>query len=267
VLTRRIIPCLDIKDGRVVKGTNFLGLRDAGDPVELSVRYNTQGADEVVFLDITASKEERGTLVEVIKRAADELFLPLTVGGGIRTTDDIQQILRAGADKVSINTSAVLNPGLVSEGAESFGTQCIVVAMDVRRNFNESFTGTSVTLQDGSNCPYEVVTHGGSRPTGIDAVTWAKRVEELGAGEILLTSMETDGTKDGFDLPITRTIADMIEIPVIASGGVGTLSHFYDGFVEGHASACLAASVFHYGEFTIRDVKEYLRSREIPVRP
>lgn len=267
MLTRRIIPCLDIKDGRVVKGTNFLGLRDAGDPVELSVRYNFQGADEVVFLDITASKERRGTLVEVIKRAADELFLPLTVGGGIRSTDDIQQILRAGADKVSINTSAVQKPELVSLGSESFGTQCIVVAMDVRRNYNKDFIGTSVTLGDGSTCSYEVVTHGGSRPTGIDAIEWAKKVEELGAGEILLTSMETDGTKDGFDLAITRAIADMIEIPVIASGGVGTLRHFYDGFTMGHASACLAASVFHYGEFTIKEVKEYLRSHEIPVRP
>lgn len=265
-LTRRIIPCLDLKDGRVVKGTHFLALRDAGDPVELAQRYNEQGADEVVFLDITASKEQRGTIIEVIKRAADQLFLPLTVGGGIRSVDDIQQILRAGADKVSINTSAVHDPTLLSRGAEKFGTQCIVLAEDVRRNFSKNPDATQVTLPDGQTCWYEVVIYGGSKPTGIDAVKWAKDAEERGAGEILLTSMETDGTKNGFDIPITSAISEAVGIPVIASGGVGTLEHFYDGFVYGKADACLAASVFHYGEMTVRQVKEYLARKGIPVR-
>jgi imidazoleglycerol phosphate synthase, cyclase subunit len=266
VLTRRIIPCLDLKDGRVVKGTHFLELRDAGDPVELAERYNEQGADEVVFLDITASKEQRGAIIDVIKRAADKLFLPLTVGGGIRTVDDISQILRAGADKVSINTSAVQDPGLISRGAEHFGTQCIVVAMDVRRNYESSPDSTPVLLPDGSTCWYEVVIYGGSKPTRIDAIKWAKEAEDRGAGEILLTSMETDGTKNGFDISITAAISDHVGIPVIASGGVGTFSHFYDGFVNGRADACLAASVFHYGECTVREVKEYLAGRGIPVR-
>jgi cyclase len=266
VLTRRIIPCLDLKDGRVVKGTNFLGLRDAGDPVELAERYNEQGADEVVFLDITASKEKRGIIVELIKRAADQLFLPLTVGGGLRSLDDIQQILRAGADKVSLNTSAVHDPALITRGAEAFGTQCIVIAMDVRRNFMQNEKAIPVYLEDGQMCWYEVVIYGGSKPTGIDAIAWAKDAEERGAGEILLTSMETDGTKNGFDIAITSAISDAAGIPVIASGGVGTLGHFYDGFTLGKADACLAASVFHYGEFTVRDVKIYLRERGIPVR-
>jgi cyclase len=266
VLTRRIIPCLDLKDGRVVKGTNFLGLRDAGDPVELAERYNEQGADEVVFLDITASKEKRGIIVDLIKRAADQLFLPLTVGGGLRSLDDIQQILRAGADKVSLNTSAVHDPALITRGAEAFGTQCIVVAMDVRRNFTPNEKAIPVNLEDGRTCWYEVVIYGGSKPTGIDAVRWANDAEERGAGEILLTSMETDGTKNGFDIAITSAISDAAGIPVIASGGVGTLGHFYDGFTRGKADACLAASVFHYGEFSVRDVKEYLRDRGIPVR-
>lgn len=265
-LTRRIIPCLDLKDGRVVKGTHFLELRDAGDPVELAQRYNEQGADEVVFLDITASKEQRGTIIEVIERAADQLFLPLTVGGGIRSIEDIQQILRAGADKVSINTSAVHDPSLLTRGAEKFGTQCIVLAEDVRRNYTKNPSGTPIALPDGRTCWYEVVIYGGSKPTGIDAVTWAKEAEERGAGEILLTSMETDGTKHGFDIPITAAISDAVGVPVIASGGVGTLEHFYDGFVRGNADACLAASVFHYGEMTVRQVKEYLAGRGIPVR-
>jgi len=266
VLTRRIIPCLDLKDGRVVKGTHFLSLRDAGDPVELAQRYNEQGADEVVFLDITASKEKRGTIIELIKRAADQLFLPLTVGGGIRSLDDIQQILRAGADKVSINTSAVHDPALITKGAESFGTQCIVVAMDVRRNSSPNLAAVPVLLENGETCWYEIVIYGGSKPTGIDAIRWAKEAEDRGAGEILLTSMETDGTKNGFDLAITAAISEAANIPVIASGGVGTLAHFYDGFTKGKADACLAASVFHYGEFTVRDVKEYLKGRGIPVR-
>jgi cyclase len=266
VLTRRIIPCLDIKDGRVVKGTHFVELRDAGDPVELAQRYNDQGADEVIFLDITASKENRGTLIDVIRRASDRLFLPLTVGGGIRSIDDIHAILRAGADKVSINTSAVHDPDLISRGAQRFGTQCIVLAMDVRRNFTPNPEGTPVVLSDGSTCWYEVVIFGGSRPTGIDAITWAKAGEERGAGEILLTSMETDGTKGGFDIPITAAISDAAGIPVIASGGVGTYGHFYDGFTRGKADACLAASVFHYGEMTVQSVKNYLASRQIPIR-
>jgi cyclase len=266
VLTKRIIPCLDIMDGRVVKGTNFIGLRDAGDPVELAARYNEQGADEVVFLDITASREGRGTIVEVIERAADQLFLPLTVGGGIRNTEDIRIILRAGADKVSVNTSAVERPELITKGANAFGTQCIVVAIDVRRNFTPNPNGTPIELSGGPSCWYEVVTYGGHRPTGIDAITWAKEAEQRGAGEVLLTSMETDGTKDGFDLSITAAVSDAVGIPVIASGGVGTLEHFYDGLVAGKADAALAASVFHYGELTVRDVKMYLASRGVPVR-
>jgi cyclase len=266
VLTRRIIPCLDLKDGRVVKGTHFVGLRDAGDPVELAGRYNEQGADEVVFLDITASKEKRGIIVDVIQRAADQLFLPLTVGGGLKSLDDIQQILRAGADKVSLNTSAVHDPSLLTRGAEAFGTQCMVCAIDVRRNTTPNEKAIPVSLPDGSTCWYEVVIYGGSKPTGIDAVAWAKEAEERGAGEILLTSMETDGTKNGFDIPVTAAISDAVGIPVIASGGVGTLEHFYDGFTKGKADACLAASVFHYGEFTVKEVKEYLKGRGIPVR-
>lgn len=267
VLTRRIIPCLDIKDGRVVKGTNFVGLRDAGDPVELACRYNEQGADEVVFLDITASRENRDMIIDVIQRAADELFLPLTVGGGIRTIQDVQKTLRAGADKVSMNTSAVQNPELITEGAKAFGTQCIVVAIDVKRRMDMQPEATPIPLPDGQTCWYEVVTHGGSVPTGIDAIHWAKEAEEKGAGEILLTSMETDGTKNGFDIPITAAISENVGIPVIASGGVGTLEHFYDGFALGKADAALAASVFHYGEMTVGEVKAYLAGRGIPVRP
>ena len=266
VLTKRIIPCLDLKGGRVVKGTHFVDLRDAGDPVELARRYNEQGADEVVFLDIAASRERRDTIIDAIQRAAAELSIPLTVGGGIRTTDDMQQILKAGADKVSINSSAVQDPDLISRGAERFGSQRIVVAMDVRRNYRIEPGRSPVTLADGRECWYEVVTHGGSRATGLDAVAWAREVEERGAGEILLTSMEADGTKEGFDIPITAAVAGAVTIPVIASGGVGTLEHFYAGFMEGKADACLAASVFHYGEFTVRQVKDYLAERGIPVR-
>jgi cyclase len=266
-LTRRIIPCLDLKDGRVVKGCHFLDLRDAGDPVELAQRYNDQGADEVVFLDITASKEHRSTILDVITRAADRLFLPLTVGGGIRSLDDIQQILRAGADKVSINTSAVEDPTLITRAAARFGTQCIVVATDVRRSFVKHGGAKKVHLPDGRVCWYEVVTYGGSRPTGIDALGWVQEAAARGAGEILLTSMETDGTRNGFDIPITAAVSDAVEIPVIASGGVGELAHFYEGFAHGRADACLAASVFHYRELTVRQVKEYLAGRGIPVRP
>ena len=265
-LTRRIIPCLDLKDGRVVKGVNFEGLRDAGDPVELARTYNEQGADEVVFLDIAASKNNRQTMVDVIGRAADQLFLPLTVGGGIRTVKDIQEILRAGADKVSLNTAAVKTPEVITEGAKLFGNQCIVLAEDVRRNYEMREGVTPVHLADGCTCWYEVVIYGGSHPTGMDAILWAQDAVRRGAGEILLTSMETDGVKTGFDLEITAAISDNVDVPVIASGGVGTLEHFYDGFVKGKADACLAASVFHYGEMTIRDVKEYLASRGVAVR-
>ncbi|NLL11048.1 MAG: imidazole glycerol phosphate synthase subunit HisF [Methanomicrobiales archaeon] len=266
-LTRRIIPCLDIKDGRVVKGTNFLGLKDAGDPVELAARYNEQGADEVVFLDITASIENRGMIIDLIKKAADELSLPLTIGGGIRTVDDIQRTLKAGADKVSINSSAIEDPSLISESAKAFGTQCIVVAIDVRRRTTSEPGMTMIDLSDGNSCWYEVMTRGGSKSTGIDAVKWAKEAESRGAGEILLTSMETDGTKDGFDIPITAAVSESVGIPVIASGGVGKLEHFYEGFVLGKADAALAASVFHYGELTIAEVKNYLIQRGIAIRP
>jgi cyclase len=265
-LTRRIIPCLDLKDGRVVKGCHFVDLKDAGDPVALARRYNEQGADEVVFLDITASREQRGTIIDVIQRAADQLFLPLTVGGGIRTLEDIQQILRAGADKVSINTSAVNDPDLITRASAKFGTQCVVVAVDVRRNLALQKGVTPVALPDERNCWYEVVTYGGTKPTGLDAIRWAQEAERRGAGEILLTSMETDGTRNGFDIPVTRAISENVGIPVVASGGVGTLEHFYEGFALGKADACLAASVFHYGEFTVRQVKEYLAGRGIPVR-
>lgn len=265
-LTRRIIPCLDLKDGRVVKGVNFECLRDAGDPVELARTYNEQGADEVVFLDIAASKNDRQTMVDVIGRAADQLFLPLTVGGGIRTVKDIQEILRAGADKVSLNTAAVKTPEVITEGAKLFGNQCIVLAEDVRRNYEMRDGVTPVHLADGRICWYEVVIYGGSHPTGMDAIAWAQDVVSRGAGEILLTSMETDGVKTGFDLEITAAISDNVDVPVIASGGVGTLEHFYDGFVKGKADACLAASVFHYGEMTVRSVKEYLASRGVAVR-
>jgi cyclase len=289
-LTKRIIPCLDIKDGRVVKGTKFIDLKDAGDPVERAAAYNDQGADEVVFLDITASKEKRSALLSVIGRAADELFLPLTVGGGIHDTSDITELLRAGADKVSINTGGVKDPELYTRGADIFGNQCIVAAIDVRRRYDidveQKFEAlskesgvlgeetlipipakpTPIQLPDGCICWYEVVIYGGSTPTGIDAVWWAKEVEARGSGEILLTSMEKDGGKDGFDIAITRAVADSVHIPIIASGGVGTLEHFYDGFTKGKADACLAASVFHYGTYTVLDVKRYLHDQGIHVR-
>ena len=265
-LTRRIIPCLDLKDGRVVKGVNFEGLRDAGDPVELARTYNEQGADEVVFLDIAASKNNRQTMVDVIGRAADQLFPPLTVGGGIRSVKAITEFLRAGADNVGCGRAAVKTPEVITEGAKLFGNQCIVLAEDVRRNYEMREGVTPVPLADGRICWYEVVIYGGSHPTGMDAILWAQDAVRRGAGEILLTSMETDGVKTGFDLEITAAISDNVDVPVIASGGVGTLEHFSDGFVKGKADACLAASVFHYGEMTIRDVKEYLASRGVAVR-
>jgi len=251
VLTKRIIPCLDVTDGRVVKGTNFINLRDAGDPVELAAYYDGQGADELVFLDITASAQGRKTMLEMVYRTAGEVFIPYTVGGGISTLEDIRDVLSAGADKVSINTAAVQNPELVAKSAGRFGSQCIVVAIDARQVGPQK---------------WEVYIHGGRTPTGLDALTWARRVEELGAGEILLTSMDRDGTKDGYDIPLTRAIADTVRIPVIASGGVGTLEHIAEGLTAGGADAALAASIFHFGEYSVRQVKEYLHERGIPVR-
>lgn len=252
MLTKRIIPCLDVKGGRVVKGVQFLELRDAGDPVEIAEIYDRQGADELTFLDITASSDERDIIIDVVRRTAERVFMPLTVGGGVRTVDDIRRLLNAGADKVSINTAAVHRPEFVREAAERFGSQCTVVAIDARQVPGES--------------RWEVYTHGGRNATGIDAVEWAQRMEEYGAGEILLTSMDKDGTKDGYDIPLTRAVVDAVSIPVIASGGVGTLEHLYDGLVAAGASACLAASIFHYREYTIAEAKEYLHDKGVAVR-
>lgn len=250
MLTKRIIPCLDVDAGRVVKGVRFVEIRDAGDPVEVARIYDEAGADELCFLDITASHEKRDIILDVVARTADEIFMPLTVGGGIREAQDIRKLLRAGADKVSINTAAVARPEFVREAAETFGSQCIVVAIDAKR------------VQDH----WEVFTHGGRNATGIDAYAWAERMADYGAGEILLTSMDRDGTRDGYDLPMTRAISDRVSIPVIASGGVGTPEHLYQGFAEGHASAALAASIFHYREYTIAECKKYLQDHGIPVR-
>jgi cyclase len=252
----RVIPCLDVDAGRVVKGVNFVDLRDAGDPVELAARYDAAGADELVFLDITASSDDRDTIVDVVTRTAEEVFIPFTIGGGIRTVDDARRLLRAGADKVSVNTAAVERPELVAEIAEEFGTQCAVVAIDARRT-------DDATIDSG----FEVYTHGGRTPTGLDAVEWARRVEELGAGEILLTSMDRDGTKDGFDLPLTRAVSDAVAVPVIASGGVGVLDHLVEGVVDGHADAVLAASIFHFGEHSVADAKRHLAGHGVVVRP
>ena len=253
MLAKRIIPCLDVFEGRVVKGVHFVNLRDAGDPVELARYYSQQGADEITFLDITATHEERRTIVDVVERTAREVFVPMTVGGGIRTVEDFHDILRAGADKVSVNSAAVRNPDLVDQAAKRYGSQCVVVAIDARR-------------YAGNPSGYEVVVRGGRTGTGQDVVAWAREVEARGAGEILLTSMETDGTKTGFDLDITRKVVDAVQIPVIMSGGCGSLEHFYEGFVKGGGDAALAATLFHYGELTVPQVKEYLHSRGIPVR-
>lgn len=249
-LAKRVIPCLDVTAGRVVKGVNFVALRDAGDPVEIAARYDEQGADELAFLDITASADGRDIILHVIEAVASKVFIPLTVGGGVRRLEDVRRLLNAGADKVSINTAAVQNPELVREAAGIVGCQCIVVAIDAKKK------GDS----------WEVYTHGGRRPTGLDAIEWAKRMEAAGAGELLLTSMDRDGTKEGFDVGLTRAVSDAVGIPVIASGGVGTKEHFADGVIEGHADAVLAASVFHFGELTVRQVKEHMRERGIEVR-
>lgn len=255
MLAKRVIPCLDVKDGRVVKGTEFLQLRDAGDPVELAAFYDREGADELVFLDITASHERRKTIVEMVSRVAEQVFIPYTVGGGIADIDDMRAILLAGADKIAINTAAVLNPRLISEGAELFGSQCVVVAIDARRR-----------VKDDPSQGWEVYIHGGRTATGIDVRTWAQQIEALGAGEILLTSMDRDGTKDGYDNELNRAVTEIVGIPLIASGGVGSLEHLADGIELGKADAVLAASIFHYREYSIRQAKEYLASRGIPVR-
>jgi imidazole glycerol-phosphate synthase subunit HisF len=252
MLKMRVIPCLDVKDGRVVKGVNFVDLVDAGDPVEQAKVYDREGADELCFLDITASAENRDTLYDVVARTAEQCFMPLTVGGGVRTVEDIRRLLLAGADKTSINTAAVARPDFVREGAEKFGSQCIVVAIDAK------------ATRPGR---WEVFTHGGRRATGIEAVSWAERMAALGAGEILLTSMDRDGTKQGFDIPLTRAIADAVTIPVIASGGVGTLDHLVEGIRDGHATAVLAASIFHFGTYRIAEAKAHLAAAGIPVRP
>ncbi|NOR59550.1 MAG: imidazole glycerol phosphate synthase subunit HisF [Methanosarcinales archaeon] len=272
MLTKRIIPCLDVTldeaGGCVVKGIEFEDLRRAGDPVELAKEYNLQGADELVFLDITASHEGRSTMIDVIERTADEVFIPLTVGGGINSIKDIKSLLRSGADKVSINTAAVKRPALISESSKIFGSQCIVTAIDCRRNLNiEDDRGkTIIDLEDGTPAWYEVVIYGGRTPTGIDALMWARQVEELGAGEILLTSMDRDGTYDGYDIPITRAVSDAINIPVIASGGAAGPEHMFGAFVDGHADAALAASIFHFVEYSVEDVKDYLDDKSVPVR-
>jgi imidazole glycerol-phosphate synthase subunit HisF len=254
-LARRIIPCLDVDRGRVVKGVNFVGLRDAGDPVEIARRYDEQGADELTFLDITASSDERDLIVHVVERVAEQVFIPLTVGGGVRRVEDVRRLLNAGADKVSINTAAVQNPALVAEASGRYGSQCIVVAIDAKR------------VADAATAPqWEVFTHGGRRATGLDAVDWARRMQRAGAGEILLTSMDRDGTREGFDLGLTRAVADAVDVPVIASGGVGSLEHLAQGVLDGRADAVLAASIFHFGEFTVRQAKEHLARRGIEVR-
>ena len=283
MLTKRIIPCLDVKGGRVVKGVSFVNLIDAGDPVEIAKAYDEQGADELTFLDITASHEERGIILDVVRRTAEQVFMPLTVGGGIKVLDDIRNLLLAGADKVSINTTAVHDPEFIKQASLRFGSQCIVVAIDAKRvvehdkDFKPPLTwaddpkyASLFLSQSAINNPqsaiWEVYTHGGRKPMGIDAVEWARRMEEYGAGEILLTSMNQDGQKTGYDLELTKAVSDAVSIPVIASGGVGNLEHIYQGFTAGKADAALAASIFHFKEYTIRQAKEYLQERGVPVR-
>ena len=252
MLAKRIIPCLDVNAGRVVKGVNFVNLRDAGDPVEIAKKYNDEGADEITFLDITASSDQRGLILDIIERVADQVFIPLTVGGGVREVADVRRLLNAGADKISINTSAVTNPQLVKDAADKFGSQAIVVAIDARKRENGE--------------GWEVFTHGGRKATGLDVIEWARRMNALGAGEILLTSMDRDGTRSGFDLALTRAVAEAVSVPVIASGGVGALQHLADGIIDGKADAVLAASIFHFGEFTVKAAKEHMAARGIEVR-
>jgi len=284
-LAKRVIPCLDVTRGRVVKGVNFVGLRDAGDPVEIAHRYDDQGADELTFLDITASSDERDMILHIIEAVAAQVFIPLTVGGGVRKVEDVRRLLNAGADKVSINTSAVQNPQLVAEASGRYGAQCIVVAIDAKRvdprtdakrvdprtdakrvDSPADAKRADSPASDGIEPRWEVYTHGGRNPTGLDAVQWARRMQALGAGEILLTSMDRDGTKSGFDLALTRAVAEAVDVPVIASGGVGNLEHLAAGILEGKADAVLAASIFHYGEYTVREAKELMRSRGIEMR-
>jgi cyclase len=278
MLAKRIIPCLDVKDGRVVKGVSFVNLRDAGDPVENAKFYDAQGADELIFLDITASHEKRKIILDVVERTAEDVFMPLTVGGGIKTLDDIRDLLNAGCDKVSINTTAVKDPWFISRAAERFGSQCIVVAIDAKRVKADMSDATgeawlddpslgSVRLEPApGESQWAISTHGGRKMKLLDAVKWAKKMEELGAGEFMLTSMDKDGTKDGYDIELTRTISEKVSIPVIASGGAGTLEHLYEGLVAGKADAVLAASIFHFREFTVREAKEYLKGKGVPVR-
>ena len=254
-LAKRIIPCLDVRNGRVVKGVNFVGIRDAGDPVEIAERYNREGADEITFLDITASSDDRETIIHVVEDVASQVFIPLTVGGGIRKVEDVRRMLNAGADKVAINTAAVFNPDLVKEATDYFGSQCIVVAIDAKR-----------VSKDGEPLKWEIFTHGGRKETGIDAIEWSKKMADYGAGELLVTSMDRDGTKIGFDLELTRLISETVNIPVIASGGVGNLQHMADGVIEGKADAVLAASIFHFSEFTIGETKEYMADKGIEMR-
>ncbi|WP_429498468.1 imidazole glycerol phosphate synthase subunit HisF [Robbsia andropogonis] len=256
-LAKRIIPCLDVNAGRVVKGVNFLELRDAGDPVEIARRYDAEGADELTFLDITASSDERGLILPIIEAVASQVFIPLTVGGGVRAVEDYRRLLNAGADKISVNSSAIANPQLVADAADKYGSQCIVVAIDAKRVSNEGVDAAP---------RWEVFTHGGRRATGLDAVAWAVKMAQLGAGEILLTSMDQDGTKRGFDLALTRAVSDAVSVPVIASGGVGNLAHLAEGITEGHADAVLAASIFHYGEYSVGEAKRFMAERGIPVR-
>ncbi len=281
MLTKRIIPCLDVRDGRVVKGVNFVGLRDAGDPVECAARYDAEGADELCFLDITASHEKRGIILDIVAQTAEEVFMPLTVGGGVKAEDDIRELLKAGADKVAINTAAVLDPDFVAAAARRFGSQCTVVAVDARARHYDGHGGQArgdseappwaqsypeLLVDPSTHSGWEIYTHGGRRPTGIDAIRWCRRMEELGAGEILLTSMDRDGTRGGYDIKLTSSVSDAVGVPVIASGGVGSPEHLLEGLTAGKADAVLAASIFHYGEYSIAECKYFLASHHVSVR-